>query len=587
MIFYLLLPIFLHLYPMAGASGCGNAPAARGYTCYQGYCGADGPLPHHPVPQCGPQLAELHLGGSSVAERVELARAWCDNNRILSLARSGSISSSIRGGDGDTNVSGCHGFAIDANFGVTLAFSSTNFTAASQPNSQWNAYWLGPPQPLPPTPPPRPSPTPPPSPPWSPILPRGPCLRDEDCSLNGICNKTHGDCVCRAGWRGHNCQQLALAPQPRIPAYGGAPNITSWGGSILRETDDTAVDDTIITQTSTTATSTRTTFSSSSSSSASSAANAAPAPASAAVYHLYVTEETDGKGLASWETNSQIVHAVADTPTGPYRRLDLVAAPSHSNPQILRAPPPPASNGNNSSNATSMTLLLFHIAGGGSFRLMTASSYNGPWIPQHFPVGTCNNPTAAFARNGSLYLVCHNGGFEMYALDPAPGRPAYLSPNARGPMPLFPGGQHPNAPGNCEDPFLFFDRNGYFHVIAHCYTCYWYPSNGFTLDGRYRGPCSSNASCSGHGFSRTGEPGTWTWIGGEDAPYNFTERTSEPSTTVSFSTRERPWALLGGPEGDEVVVLINGVSPAFPQLKFVSGRDWTYTNIQATTTDAT
>lgn len=51
-----------------------------------------------------------------------------------------------------------------------------------------------------------------------------------------------------------------------------------------------------------------------------------------------------------------------------------------------------------------------------------------------------------------------------------------------------------------------------------------------------------------------------------------------------FSTRERPWALLGGTHGDNFEVLVNGVSggPGKPgeYVKFVDGRDWTYTNIQ-------
>lgn len=174
-----------------------------------------------------------------------------------------------------------------------------------------------------------------------------------------------------------------------------------------------------------------------------------------------------------------------------------------------------------------------------------------------------------------------------------------------------------------SDPFLYFDRNGYFHVIAHCYTCYWWPSTGFTLDGRcglgqrpdcnpgaptatlaprlgrcfpsdvgspsapgsrgprrQRGDCSPlSAHCSGHGYSRTGQADNWTWIGGEDAPYNFTEADAAGGTTA-FSTRERPWGLMGGTHGDQVLALINGVSPPFPQLKFVAGRDWCYTNIQ-------
>ena len=67
--------------------------------------------------------------------------------------------------------------------------------------------------------------------------------------------------------------------------------------------------------------------------------------------------------------------------------------------------------------------------------------------------------------------------------------------------------------------------------------------------------------------------------GARDAPYGFTS-VDAAGATRSFSTRERPWALMGGAHGDAMVALVNGVSPAFPQLKFVAGRDWCYTNIQ-------
>jgi len=93
-----------------------------------------------------------------------------------------------------------------------------------------------------------------------------------------------------------------------------------------------------------------------------------------------------------------------------------------------------------------------------------------------------------------------------------------------------------------------------------------------------------SAFCAGHGFSATGDAGNWTWIGGGDAPYNFTSAVQGGGAARVFSTRERPWALLGGVHGDDFVALVNGVSGGYGQpgefIKFVEGRDWTYTNIQ-------
>jgi hypothetical protein len=93
-----------------------------------------------------------------------------------------------------------------------------------------------------------------------------------------------------------------------------------------------------------------------------------------------------------------------------------------------------------------------------------------------------------------------------------------------------------------------------------------------------------SAFCSGHGFSTTGAEGNWTWIGGGDAPYYFTAEVEGQEGVREFSTRERPWALLGGTHGDDFVALVNGVSGGLgapgQYIKFVDGRDWTYTNIQ-------
>lgn len=142
------------------------------------------------------------------------------------------------------------------------------------------------------------------------------------------------------------------------------------------------------------------------------------------------------------------------------------------------------------------------------------------------------------------------------------------------------------------DPFIYFDRHARFHVIAHCYTCYWYPlpNRPGTPSSHYPTGKSSclpgSAFCSGHGFSTTGDEGNWTWIGGGDAPYNFTVEVEEQygRGMREFSTRERPWGLLGGTHGDDFVALVNGVSGGFGQpgtyIKFIGGRDWTYTNIQ-------
>ena len=126
----------------------------------------------------------------------------------------------------------------------------------------------------------------------------------------------------------------------------------------------------------------------------------------------------------------------------------------------------------------------------------------------------------------------------------------------------------------------YIDRNDHFHAVAHCYTCYWYPTASWPgttpSPGSRVGSCApGSAHCSAHGFSAT-EAGSWT-IGGDEAPYNFTAEDSSGRTRL-FSTRERPWGLLGGVHGDEWQVLINARLPRArgPEyVKFLAGRDWT------------
>ena len=64
---------------------------------------------------------------------------------------------------------------------------------------------------------------------------------------------------------------------------------------------------------------------------------------------------------------------------------------------------------------------------------------------------------------------------------------------------------------------------------------------------------------------------THPWlIGGDEAPYNFTAEESSGRTRL-FSTRERPWGLLGGVHGDEWQVLINARLARGPRVRQVSG----------------
>ena len=93
--------------------------------------------------------------------------------------------------------------------------------------------------------------------------------------------------------------------------------------------------------------------------------------------------------------------------------------------------------------------LLFHIRGAGSFQLFVSPSVDGPWTPHNFSLGGCNNPTAAFHPNGTLYVLCHDNQFSLHAFHATPSKPAWeATPSpAIGTLKV---GKNKNVPGNCE-----------------------------------------------------------------------------------------------------------------------------------------
>ena len=181
-----------------------------------------------------------------------------------------------------------------------------------------------------------------------------PCTTDVDCSLNGVCNSS-GMCVCDVPWAGRSCGELRRLPVQPGGAYGYAPNVSSWGASVL------------------------------------------PAD-SGGMFHMFVAEMA-GTGLIGWGDHSTCVHAVSDDVHKPFVRSDVVLGAECHGPVALRDP----SDGH---------WLLFHQgngpAGNESF-LRHAPAAGGPWAPtatDAVPEGGCGMPTAAFHPNGTLFLVC-------------------------------------------------------------------------------------------------------------------------------------------------------------------------------------
>lgn len=136
-------------------------------------------------------------------------------------------------------------------------------------------------------------------------------------------------------------------------------------------------------------------------------------------------------------------------------------------------------------------------------------------------------------------------------------------------------GKHGGDPDRrWEDPTLWFDRRGNFHILYHVYCLK---------------PYADKKECySGHAFSMDG----FTWTFSDVEPFggtvNFTDGTS-----TTFSTRERPQVIFADAAKTTPVGVVGGVSsqPVGPmcdtcaqktcsQCKVTSGRDWTYTVLQ-------
>ena len=139
----------------------------------------------------------------------------------------------------------------------------------------------------------------PPCPPCKapPPPPTGACTTEFDCSLGGECK--NGTCVCDPTWKPPNCVELNLLPvnkssQGYLRGQPGSNQSTaSWGGQAVFD---------------------------------------------GGLWHLIYADFDKNCGLGCWGTNSQIARAVSTSPTGPFRKVQVVAPPFHHNPTINRRP---------------------------------------------------------------------------------------------------------------------------------------------------------------------------------------------------------------------------------------------------------
>lgn len=343
------------------------------------------------------------------------------------------------------------------------------------------------------------------------------CSSDLDCSLNGVC--TSGVCKCREPWTGSaNCSQLVFLPTPTLRGYpnpnaGPTWNATSsWGGSAALGDDG--------------------------------------------LYHLFVSESVNDCPLKLWTSNMRCSHTVSEDPLGPYTFRNVAVDVWCTNPAVVTqknhttgsttwflfhmgdgAPRKPIQNCTNgtSTSAPERTHDLIaqskYIVSG----LHVASSPDGPFEYVNMTVDNCNNPSPLIHPNGTWYVVCHH--FDVYRAESFRG-PWVKINTELGPL--------PNGDGS-EDPYLFIDKAGYWHVLWHA------SRKGSDEDNCNKGHAGSIVAA--HTYSTNGFE--WHLSGSE--PYtNIIEMEGNISTLVA--TRERP-KFIYNTEGVPTH-LINGITTA-------------------------
>ena len=324
----------------------------------------------------------------------------------------------------------------------------------------------------------------------------GACSTEYDCSLGGICNTATNTCICDSWTTGSNCNYLNFAPATENNGLQ-IPNYHSWGGhALLNSTDNT--------------------------------------------YHGYFSFLCNHATLGQWTTASSIWHAVSDSsPVGPFNLSDMVAIPWSHNAMISQVPntneyvlyqigdaqdPPndwypcynsseisdtyiPSSSGKETTTPSTFTTpsSLANKIGGYQFYVRSSSSFSGPWTPlnNNTPLtvdysnswlangNSGGNPAPYFFENGTVLLYISG--------NPCPPGWGNISPgnNCIGVLradtwqgPYTVANALPVTHPESEDPFVFRDKRGNFHLLTNV-------NNDHTR-------CAQGVPCGGHAWSTDG-----------------------------------------------------------------------------------
>ena len=292
----------------------------------------------------------------------------------------------------------------------------------------------------------------------------GSCKSDLECSLNGVC--TAGTCVCVKPWGGASCGVLQYATTPRSGHSIFDQNFThnTWNGPIVGPVDGK--------------------------------------------YHAFIPLYGNFTGIKSLFRVMYIMHGLSDAIAGPYSWFKEPTLPGGINPAFL-------------TYTNSTTKKPTYSLWDGDIRIADSPAmHNFTSLGRH--QGGCGgNPAPARAKNGTFYCVSQHTR-ELVSATKL-GEWSYVSDIN---LTLSNGStvSYASAFANVEDPFLWIDLRGNFHILNHRFV------QSETTH------CHSS-TISAHVFSPDGQH--WHALEPAVQPYGHTVQYDDGSN-FSFTTLERP-----------------------------------------------
>lgn len=361
----------------------------------------------------------------------------------------------------------------------------------------------------------------------------GRCTTDEDCSLNGICNTRCGTCACDAGWTAGDCGVLDLRPAKRHSGYNRtAEGTSSWGSRIVQDPKDDGL------------------------------------------HHLFAAEFAHGCGLDYWAPYSRIIRAESrDGPAGPYTFADEVAGTFAHNPTVVYSPVDQeylmyyigcevkvaprctstqftcgAGNENNGESGISLKVSK-DLKSWTDMGQVFQGKNNKDWDadvtnPSAFPLySDAGDKSSAFllAYRGCPYDC--NGSEQVNI---AVAKDGYKGPYSKMQQdPIF-------NQGN-EDPFIWRDKRGHWHILTH----------SLEAEG---------------GFGNGPKVGRHAYARNYTGPWTFSERSLafdttvhyDDGSTIDFLRRERPQLIFSTDGKMTPLLLTTGVQPRNSPMSYTA-----------------